>query len=439
MLYSFGRMKIITRGRTKSAVATAAYHSANEFTNEWDGVNHDFSKKQHVGDSFIRMPENAPARYTDESVPVAERLSMIWNDVEQFEGSINAQLARQNYLALQNEFTMEQNLECVDRFIKENCTDIGMGASYSVHFKPGNLHVDIMYLMREFDENGQFKVKSQKEYLCRDKSGQEQYFTAAAFKKAKEQGWEKVYKFRKGNTWKQLTASESSLSEYAGFKRVSKYPVDRKVDINTWNDRDLVARWRKSWEVILNEKFEELGMPHRVDCRSYKEQGNSKIPTIHEGWGANAAERKAFNQEVKKFTEEQKEVYQIACKAINVTDGQIKDLQEQPQSPDTIEAHKETLRYNEGAINVITESGILREDLSRRLKAKLQELRKIAVELIEKYWNELKMPKQPNLEPEKLSLDNLIRNGSARTGQSNKHHGKKKGAASSGDDWGNIR
>lgn len=261
MLYSFGRIKIITRGRTKSAVATAAYHSANEFKNEWDGVTHDFSEKKHVGDSFIRMPENAPARYTDEDVPVAERLAMIWNDVEQFDGSANAQLARQNYLALQNEFTLEQNLECVERFIKENCTDIGMGASYSVHFKPGNWHVDIMYLMREFDENGQFKTKSRKEYLCRDKSGKEQYFTAVAFKEAKKQGWEKVYRYKNGEEKKQLTASEASLPECSGFKRVSKYPVDRKVDVNTWNDRDLAARWRKSWEVILNEKFEELGMP----------------------------------------------------------------------------------------------------------------------------------------------------------------------------------
>lgn len=437
MLYSFGRMKIITRGKTKSAVATAAYHSANEFTNEWDGVNHDFSKKQNVGESFIRMPENAPARYTDESIPVAERLSMIWNDVEQFEGSINAQLARQNYLALQKEFTLEQNLECVDRFIKENCTDIGMGASYSVHFKPGNLHVDIMYLMREFDQEGNFKAKSRKEYLCRDKFGNEQYFTAAAYKKAGSEGWEKVYKFRKGNTWKQLTASEAALPEYSGFKRVSKYPVDRKVDINTWNDRDLVARWRKSWEVILNDKFEELGMPQRVDCRSYKEQGNSKIPTIHEGWGINAAERKEFNQEIKNFTKEQQSIYRTACKAIDVTGAQVKDLQEQPQSPDTIEAHKELLRYNEGVINVITESGIFREGLNHRLKARLKDLRAKAAELIEKYWHELKMPKKLNLEPEKLSLDNLISSGTNRT--ENKQQSGKKGAASSGDDWGNRR
>lgn len=154
-----------------------------------------------------------------------------------------------------------------------------------------------------------------------------------------------------------------------------------------------------------------------MDCRSYKEQGKSNIPTIHEGWGASAAERKEFNREVKKFTEEQQILYQTACRAIDSTNEQIKDLEEQPQSADTIEAHKETLRYNEGVINVITESGIFREDLSRRLKNKLQELRKIAVELIEKYWHELKMTKQPNLEPEKLSLDNLISSGTSRTGQ----------------------
>ena len=89
MLYSFGRMKIVSRNRTKSAVATAAYHSAGKMKNEWDGVTHDYRHKTNVVGSYIRLPENAPGKYTDESVPVKDRLQLLWNDVELNEKNCN--------------------------------------------------------------------------------------------------------------------------------------------------------------------------------------------------------------------------------------------------------------------------------------------------------------------------------------------------------------
>ena len=189
MLYSFGKVKVITRGKGKSAVATAAYHSATRIQNKWDGEVHDFTYKQDVGETFIRMPPNAPARYRDENIPAKERVATIWNEVEMFEKNINARLARQNYLALQNEFTLEQNLECVDKFIADNCTSIGMGVVYDLHLTPGNDHVDLMYLVRDFDEEGNFRRKTQKEYLCRHPDGREQYMNAAVFSEEKEKGW----------------------------------------------------------------------------------------------------------------------------------------------------------------------------------------------------------------------------------------------------------
>lgn len=306
-LYSFGRIKVISRGRinkNRSAVAKAAYHAAQKYTNGYDGAIYDFRSKKNVLDTYIRLPENAPEKYTDETVDVRERLGLLWNDVEKFETSKNAQLARANYLALQHDFTMEQNLECVDRFIAENCTSIGMGVTYSVHAKPGNLHVDMMYLMREFDEDGNFKRKTKKEYLCRNASGDERYLDAAAFREAKEknQDWEKVYKCRRGNSWEQLTNSELKKAEYAGFKKASKYPVDRRVDTNTWNDYHMAEKWRESWAKILNEKFEELGMDERMDHRSYEEQGKDTLPTHHEGY-RHRKEKKKKNNDVRSYNQ----------------------------------------------------------------------------------------------------------------------------------------
>ena len=77
MLGVFGEVKIITRGRGKSAVATAAYHAGIRIQNQWDGVIHDFSFKGDVGETFIRMPSNAPHRYIDETVPTKERMAII--------------------------------------------------------------------------------------------------------------------------------------------------------------------------------------------------------------------------------------------------------------------------------------------------------------------------------------------------------------------------
>ena len=51
-------IKIVSRGKGKSAVAAAAYRSGEKLTNEWDGLTHDYTKKGGVVHSEIR-----PARF----------------------------------------------------------------------------------------------------------------------------------------------------------------------------------------------------------------------------------------------------------------------------------------------------------------------------------------------------------------------------------------
>ncbi len=41
-------VNIISRGKGKSAVASASYISGEKIKNEWDGVTHDYTKKQGV-------------------------------------------------------------------------------------------------------------------------------------------------------------------------------------------------------------------------------------------------------------------------------------------------------------------------------------------------------------------------------------------------------
>ena len=67
-------ISIISRGKGKSAVASAAYISCEKLTNEWDGVTHDYHNKKGLEHKEIFLPENAPKEFLDRSI--------LWNSVE---------------------------------------------------------------------------------------------------------------------------------------------------------------------------------------------------------------------------------------------------------------------------------------------------------------------------------------------------------------------
>jgi hypothetical protein len=53
-------IKIVSRGKGKSAVAAAAYRSGTCITNEYDGVTHDFTHKRGIVHTEIILPDHAP-------------------------------------------------------------------------------------------------------------------------------------------------------------------------------------------------------------------------------------------------------------------------------------------------------------------------------------------------------------------------------------------
>ena len=53
-------IKIVSRGKGKSAVAAAAYRAGEKLTNEWDGLTHDYTRKGGVVHSEILLPPQAP-------------------------------------------------------------------------------------------------------------------------------------------------------------------------------------------------------------------------------------------------------------------------------------------------------------------------------------------------------------------------------------------
>ena len=148
-------IKIISRGKGKSAVAAAAYRSGEKITNEYDGIIHDYTRKSGVEFSEILLPKNAPSEYSNRSV--------LWNAVEKIEKAKNSQLAREIEIALPKELTREQNISLVHDYVKQQFVSAGMCADICVHDKgDGNPHAHIMLTMRSFEQDRIWGAKAHK-------------------------------------------------------------------------------------------------------------------------------------------------------------------------------------------------------------------------------------------------------------------------------------
>lgn len=105
-------------------------------------------------------------------------------------------LAREFVAALPIEPGKENWVKILSDFIQEQFVADGMCADVAVHNTDGhNPHAHIMLTVRPLDENGKWQYKTEKEYLC-VKDGEERGFTAAEFKTAQNEGWEKPYQYK---------------------------------------------------------------------------------------------------------------------------------------------------------------------------------------------------------------------------------------------------
>ncbi len=63
-------IKIISRGKGKSAVAASAYRSGEKIKNEYDGIVHDFTRKGGIAHTEILLPQNAPQEFCGKRISV---------------------------------------------------------------------------------------------------------------------------------------------------------------------------------------------------------------------------------------------------------------------------------------------------------------------------------------------------------------------------------
>ncbi len=283
-------IQVVSRGGGRSSVACAAYRAAEKLTCERDGLVHDYTRKQGVLHSEIALPEHAPERWLDRST--------LWNEVEATERRADAQLARETVFAVPHELTREQQIEFCREAVQALYVSRGMVADWALHDADGdghNIHCHALCPLRPCDGSG-FLAKSVNVYTVRNADGDERQATTAEFRELKELGWEKVYKYRLGNEYRELTATQAE--EWDGCKRVSKNAVQEARYLNDWNDPGNAERWRKEFCDMQNAALARAGASSRVDHRSYERQGVERIAQRHEGPQVRAIEKKAERKAV---------------------------------------------------------------------------------------------------------------------------------------------
>ena len=294
-------VQVIGRSAGRSVTAAAAYRSASKITSDYTGLTFDFTGKKWVEYSEVMLPPHAPKEYHDRE--------KLWNAADAAEKSRDAQVARELDVALPVELTLDQQIQLVKDFVKETFVAEGMIADINLHNPPvmdslhrpvddegkptrdvskmtyPNPHAHIMLTLRPMDDQGHWQAKTQKEYLCR-RGKEEKGFTAAEFASAREDGWQKQYKYKWGKKTVWLTEEEAGSR---GLEKASRDPKTtrfgrRNPQIERWNSQEFVNEFRKAWEDKVNLHLRMAGIDAHVDSRSFADQGvQDQEPQIHVG------------------------------------------------------------------------------------------------------------------------------------------------------------
>lgn len=276
-------IKIISRGKGRSAVACAAYRSGTKLTDLATGKVFDYSNKPGVAFSEVLLPENAPAVFA------ADR-NILWDAVESKETRSDAQLAREVEVALPCEFTRQEQIDTVREYIMKNFVREGMCADWVLHDKgDGNPHAHIMLTTRAFTRNGKWADKQKSIYKL-DKNGQK------------------------------IPAIDPTTGQQKIGARGRKMWQRETVQANDWNDRSKAEEWRAAWAAECNRR---LDRQHQIDHRSYARQAVEQEPTIHEGYVARKMEREGRVSDRCEINRETKALNEQYSRSLEVANGEL--------------------------------------------------------------------------------------------------------------------
>ena len=236
------------RSAGQSAIASAAYRAGERLYSEYYGEYSDYTRKGGVICSDILLPSHAPKEYADRQT--------LWNAVEKAERGKTAQLAYSFDIALQNEFSLEENIALARQFLLEQFVSRGMVVDFAVH-QPDredggipNPHFHVLCPIRPIEQNGKWGCKQHRVY--------------------------------------ELDEDGNRIRDADGNF------VFNAVPTTDWGSPETLEYWRQTWAELCNAKFAEKGIDVRIDHRSYARQGIEQIPTVHEGPSVRAMEAKGI-------------------------------------------------------------------------------------------------------------------------------------------------
>ena len=245
----------IKRSKGQSAIAAAAYRAGEKLYSEYYGETSDYTNKGGVICSEILLPDHAPREYADRQT--------LWNAVEKAERGKNAQLAYSFDIALQNEFSLGENIDLARQFLLEHFVSRDMVVDFAIHVpdtEPGgisNPHFHVLAPIRPIESNGKWGMKQHRVY--------------------------------------ELDEEGNRLLDTDGNYIFNAVPT------TDWGSPETLEYWREQWAAMCNSKFEEKGLPERIDHRSYERQGVDILPTIHEGPSVRQMEAKGIRTDKGEF------------------------------------------------------------------------------------------------------------------------------------------
>lgn len=276
-------IKIISRGKGRSAVACAAYRSGTKLTDLATGKIFDYSNKSGVVFSEVLLPENAPTIF-------AVDRNILWDAVERKETHSAAQLAREVEVALPCEFTRQEQIDTVREYIMKNFVREGMCADWALHDKgDGNPHAHIMLIMRAIKPNGRWAEKSRTIYKL-DPNGQK------------------------------IPVIDPTTGQQKIGARGRKMWQRETVPANDWNDHSKAEKWRAAWAAECNRR---LDRQHQIDHRSYARQAIEQEPTIHEGYAARKMEREGRVSDRCEINRETKALNEQNSRSLEIANGEL--------------------------------------------------------------------------------------------------------------------
>ena len=173
-------MTQIKRSVGQSAVAAAAYRAGEKLHSAYYGEDSDYTRKGGVICSEILLPSHAPPEYADRET--------LWNAVEKVERGKKAQLAYSFDIALQNEFSMQENIDLARQFLLDNFVNRGMVADFAVH-QPDKEDGGIS---NAFDEPKQWEIRKINEIMNQCVTGWTYFSNPRNFAGyGRQKGWER--------------------------------------------------------------------------------------------------------------------------------------------------------------------------------------------------------------------------------------------------------